>query len=137
MFYKDFGDPMTMYGLKNQESYIKLLIAAKRILLKNEMVMLPYILSSRVLRVASRKIINKKDNIRIENSLLYRQLQEKYKNPKIEERIKELIAVVVSSSYEIIDWDDVNKCPSDLDGITIPIVNDLVTEEMILFISLI
>lgn len=135
LFYKDFGDPVTMNAIRNQTAYIKLLIAAKRILLNSGMVILPYIISSKVLRTASRKLISKKDTTRIENNPLYQQLQQKYRNPKIEERIKELIGVVVSSSYEIIDWDNINNCPSQYDGIQVPIINDIITEEMILFIS--
>ena len=135
LFYKDLGDPQTLFALKNQESYIKLILAAKRMLLQSGMVMLPYIISSKVLRVTSRKIINKKDIIRIELNPLYAQLQQKYKNPNIEEKIKELIAIVASSSFEIIDWDVNTNSPSQFDGVQIPMINDIITEELLIFIT--
>lgn len=135
LYYKDFGDPITINAIKNQTDYIKLIIAAKKILLRTGMVILPYIISSKVLRTASRKIINKKDMIRIENNPLYQQIKEKYRNPKIEQKIQEFIGTVISSSYEIIDWDNDKNTPSSYDGCQVPLVNDIVTEELILFIS--
>ena len=48
MFDKEFGDPITMNAIPNQTDYIKLIIAAKRILLKSGMIILPYIISGRI-----------------------------------------------------------------------------------------
>lgn len=135
LYDKDFGDPITMKAIKNQTDYIKLVIAAKRILLKSGMTILPYIISSKVLRTASRKIISKKDMIRIENSSLYEQIRLKYNNPKVEQKIWELIGIIISSTFEIIDWDEVNNKPGEFDGIRIPIINDLINEELMFFIS--
>lgn len=135
MYYKDFGDPITLNAIRNQTDYIKLIIAAKRILKESGMVILPYIISSRVLRTASRKIVSKKDMIRIENSSLYEQIKAKYGNPKIEQRIWEFIGTIISSSFEIIDWDEENKCPSAYDGIKVPIIVDYLTEELLFFIT--
>ena len=135
LYYKDFGDPITMNAIKNQEDYIKLLIAAKRILLNSGMVILPYIISSKVLRTASRKMINKKDMIRIENNPLYQQIKYKYKNAKIEEKIQEFIGTIISSSYEIIDWDNETNSPSMYDGQQVPMISEIITEELIIFIS--
>lgn len=135
LYYKDFGDPITMNAIKNQEDYIKLLIAAKRMLLGIGMVILPYIISSKVLRTASRKMINKRDMIRIENNPLYQQIKDKYRNEKIESKIEEFIGTVISSSYEIIDWDNETKSPSIYDGQQVPMINEIVTEELLLFIS--
>lgn len=135
LFYKDFGDPITLNAIRNQTDYIKLIIAGKRILLKSGMTILPYIISSKVLRVASRKIISKKDTIRIENSALYDQIRAKYNNPKIEQKIWEFIGTIVSSSFEIIDWDENTKSPSPYDGIKVPIINDIINEELMFFIS--
>lgn len=135
LYYKDFGDPITMNAIKNQEDYIKLLIAAKRILLNSGMVILPYIISSKVLRTASRKMINKKDMIRIENNPLYQQIKYKYKNEKIEAKIQEFIGTIISSSYEIIDWDNETNSPSMYDGQQVPMISEIITEELIIFIS--
>ena len=83
LFFKEFGDPVSINTI-NQTQYIKLLIAAKRLLLNTGMVILPYIISSRVTRVATRKSINKKELIKLESSELYNQVKAKYNNPKIQ-----------------------------------------------------
>ena len=101
------------------------------------MVILPYIVSSRVMWVASRKIVSKKDMIRISNSSLYEQIQNKYKNPKIEQKIWEFIGMIISSKFEIIDWDEEKNCPTEWDGHDVPMIVDIVTEELLFFISII
>ena len=101
------------------------------------MTILPYVISSKVIRTASRKIVNKRDQLRIEKSTLYEQIQQKYKNPKIEQKILEFIGVIVSSQFEIIDWDEENGCPTQYDGIKVPMIIDILTEELLFFISFI
>ena len=49
--------------------------------------------------------------------------------------IWELIGTVVSSTFEIIDYDPINHCPTQYDGIPVPMINDLVNEEMLFFIT--
>jgi hypothetical protein len=137
MYDKDFGDPITLLAIHNQTDYIKLIIAAKRILLNAGMVILPYIISGRILRIATRKIISKKDIVAIETSPLYAQLKQKYNNPKIEQKIYEFIGAVMSSSFEIIDWDNDAGKPSDWDGKYVPMINDVIKEELMFFITLI
>lgn len=132
---KDFGDPITLNAIKNQTDYIKLIIAGKRYFLENEMISLAYILSSRVIRTPSRKILSKKDIMRIENNDLYAQIKNKYNNENVEQKIWEFIGVVMSSQFEIIDYDDENKCPTKIDGRTLPIINDLVNEDLQKFIA--
>lgn len=135
MYYKDFGDPITMNAIRNQTDYIKLIIAAKRILLKSGMVILPYIISGRILRIATRKIISKKDMTAIESDPLYEQLRLKYNNPKIEQKIQEFIGAVMSSSFEMIDWDNEKEEPTPYDGKYVPMVNDIIKQELIFFIT--
>ena len=135
LYDKEFGDPVTLNAIKNQTDYIKLIIAGKRILLKSGMVILPYIISSKVLRTASRKLISKKDMVRIENSALYAQIRQKYNNEKIEQKIWEFIGTIISSSFEIIDWDEINNCPTKWDGVKVPMINDIINEELMFFIS--
>lgn len=135
MFDKEFGDPITMNAIPNQTDYIKLIIAAKRILLKSGMIILPYIISGRILRVATRKIISKKDMIAIESDPLYEQLKMKYNNPKIEQKICEFIGAVMSSSFEIIDWDGEKHTPSPWDGKYVPMINDIIKQELMFFIT--
>lgn len=136
LFYKDFGDPITT-NAENQIDYIKTIIAGKRLLLNSGMLILPYILSSKVTRTTSRKNINKKELQRLENSESYNRIMEKYKNPKIEQRILEIIGKILSSTFEIIDFDPRTNQPTVSDGCILPIINDMVNEEVILFISMI
>ena len=135
MYDKEFGDPITMNAIRNQTDYIKLIIAAKRILLKSGMVILPYIISGRIRRIATRKIISKKDMISMEIDPLYDQLKQKYNNPKIEQKIYEFIGAVMSSSFEIIDWDDEKDKPGIWDGEAVPMFNDIIKQELIFFIN--
>ena len=136
LFFKEFGNPASINTI-NQTDYIKLIIAGKRLLLHSGMVILPYIISSRVTRTATRKNVNKKELVRLESSELYNQAKAKYNNPKIEQRILEIIGKVISSSFEIIDYDTDRDCPSELDGLALPINNDIVDEELIFFICMI
>ena len=134
-FYKDFGDPMNFMAIRNNTDYIKLIICAKRIYKNAGMVLLPYILSAKVLRTASRKIISKKDSMRYERSKIYEDIRNKYNNDeRIMQKIWELIGTVASSVFEIIDYDNENHKPSDLDGKLVPIINDIVYEELLFFI---
>ena len=121
-------------GIHNSTDYIKLIIAAKRMLLNTGMVLLPYIMSSKVTRLATRKIISKKDITKQENSVIYEQLKEKYNNEKVIQKIWEFIGMVSSSSFQIIDYDIVNHCPTAYDGKMVPMINDILNEELLFFI---
>lgn len=132
MFFKEFGDPISMYSI-NQHDYIKLIIASKRVLLKSGMILLPYIISSKVTKVATRKSINKKELLRLQSSKLYSSLKEKYNNPKLELRILDLIGKIIASSFEIIDYDPMSKKPTEYDGKTVPIMENIY-EEVIFFV---
>ena len=136
MFYKDFGDPVTFMSIRNTTDYIKLIICAKRILLGAGMVILPYIMSSKVIRTASRKIISKKDTTKYERSPLYEDIKRKYNNnEKVLQKGWDLIAMVSSSTFEIIDYDAEKHAPTEYDGCNVPMVNDIIYEEMMFFIA--
>lgn len=135
LFFKEFGDPITINSI-NQHDYIKLIIAGKKLLLNSGMILLPYIISSKVTRVATRKSINKKELIRLESSELYSTLKEKYNNPKVEQRILEMIGKCISSSFEIIDYDAERKMPTEYDGRLVPIMENIY-EELIFFVCMI
>ena len=135
LYDKDFGDPITIDAIHNQTDYIKLVIAAKKMLLGSGMVILPYIISSKVTRTATRKVISKKEMTKMENSDLYQQIKAKYNNPKIEQKIWEFIGTIVSSVFEIIDFDVSKNKGSEIDGCKIPMINDLVEDELLFFIS--
>lgn len=131
LFYKDFGEPLAAYAI-NHEDYIKLLIAARKILKANNMVVLPYIISSKMERVNQRKSINKKELTKIQASPYYKKIQEKYQNEKIEQYILSIIATILVSEFRIIDYYD-----KELDGKLITDVSELITEEVMMFITMI
>ena len=131
LFYKYFNDPETLNPITIVD-YAKLVIAARRILESSGMVLLPYIISSRVDRLAIRKNINKKEFVKLELSPIYQQIKEKYRNEKIEKQILSIIATIMSSDFEAIDFDD----PS-IDGTRIQIIPELILEEIPVYISLI
>ena len=66
---------------------------------------------------------------------MYQQLKEKYNNEKVLQKVWELIAAVISSSFEIIDYDIEHHCPTQYDGIMLPMINDIISEEMQFFIT--
>ena len=136
MFYKDFGDPISFKGIRNSTDYIKLIICAKKILKESGMVLLPYIMSSKVVRIATRKIISKKDISKYERTPLYEQIRLKYNNNEnLIQKMWEFIGMVASSIFEIIDYDLENHCPAQYDGVNVPMINDIVYEEMMFFIA--
>ena len=135
MFYKDFGDSQTFMAIRNGTDYIKLIICAKRILQGMGMVVLPYIISSKVVRTTARKIISKKDTSRYERTQIYEDLKNKYNNDeKIIAKIWELIGAVASSTFEIIDYDESTHSAGQYNGLTVPMINDIIYEEMLVFI---
>ena len=131
LFYKYFGDPVSIKSI-NAESYVKLIIAAKRILEASGMVMLPYIISSRINRIVDRNNINKKELTRLQSSQYYPLIKQKYKNKKIEDYILKIIATIISSEFIIIDPQD-----EQLDGRTIDTIPEYIIEEVLLYIQLI
>ena len=116
----------------NLDDYVTLIIAAKRILEASGMVLLPYILSSKVIRLASRKSINKKELTKLESSPLWAQIKHKYRNEKIEKHILSIIAIILSSEFEIIDPEDL-----ELNGQRITVIPELICEEVLMYISLV
>lgn len=131
LFFKHFGDTNSLNAI-NLDDYVILIIAAKRILESAGMVLLPYIVSSKVLRLATRKNVNKKELTKLESSPLWEKIKDKYKNEKIEKHILSIIAVILSSEFEIIDFED-----PELNGQRINVIPELVCEELLLYISLI
>lgn len=131
LFCKYFGDPSTL-RLINSRDYVKLIIAARRILEDAGMVLLPHIVASKVLHLATRKNINKKELIKLESSEIYQQICQKYRSERIKKQILGLIATIMSSDFQAIE----PELP-DINGKKIQIIPDLILEEVPLFISLI
>ena len=131
LFFKYFGDTQTINAI-NLDDYIVLIIAARRILEASGMVMLPYIVSSKVLRLASRKNINKKELTKLESSSLWAAIKNKYRNEKIEKHILSIIAIILSSEFEVIDPED-----PEIDGQRISVMPELICEEVLMYVSMI
>ena len=131
LFYKYFGDVQSANAI-NLDDYVTLMIAAKRILDASGMILLPYIISSKVIRLASRKNVNKKELIKLESSPLWDRIKEKYKSEKIEKHILSIVACILSSEFEIIDPND-----KELDGQKLSVIPEMICEEVLMYISLI
>ena len=131
LFFKYFGDVNTINAI-NLDDYVTLIIAAKRILEASGMVLLPYILSSKVIRLASRKNINKKELTKLESSPLWENVKNKYRSEKIEKYILSIIAIILSSEFEIIDPEDL-----EINGQRIAVIPELICEEVLMYISLV
>lgn len=131
LFYKYFGDTSSIYAI-NAMDYIKLMIAAKRMLQDNYMVLLPYVLSAKVEKYVSRKTVNKKELIKVKASPYYNMVYEKYQNDKIINQILSTIATIISSDFRIIDYRE-----KDLHGKMIDTMPDLIIEEVLAYVMLI
>lgn len=131
LFYKYFGDTASINAI-NAIDYVKLMIAAKKMLKNNMMGYFPYIISSKVQKIVSRKTLNKKELIRMEQSQYYPLVVDKYKNDKIVKQILGTIATIITSSFNIIDFDD-----PELHGKPIVVEPDMIIEEALLYVLLI
>ena len=131
LYYKYFGDTVSIKAI-NQRDYIKLIIAAKNILESNRLIIMPYIISSKINRLITRKNVNKKELTKIQSSQFYQLVIDKYKNPKIEDQILSMIAGILSSEFEIIDFYD-----DELDGRKVDTNIDLLLEEVLMYVLLI
>lgn len=130
LFYKYFGNTESAKAI-NRIDYIKLMITAKRLLMSQCMVMLPYVISSRVDKIVARKSVNKKDLVKIQSSPLYPLVLEKY-NERIVKEILGVVATILSGDFTIIDYDDPN-----LNGKRIEIIPDIIIEEFLMYVLLV
>lgn len=110
LFAKYFGDPYTINSI-NKVEYIELLIAATRYLKANNMIVLPYIISSKMDRIQNKKSISKTERVRLEASPYFQEIKEKYQSEAIINQIFGTIATILASRFEMIDFE--NK---DVDG---------------------
>lgn len=133
LFYSYFGDPQSIKAIDNIIDYIKLVIAARRMLELSGLIVLPYIISSKVVRLVTRKNINKKEMTNIEASPNWQFVLEKYKDEKIRKKILSYIAIISASEFEIIDYNDTEG----LDGHKIEVQNAFIIEEVLLYALLV
>ena len=132
VFFKYFGDPASIKAI-NRISYVKLLIAAKKVLLSNSMKMLPYIIGGKPEKIIMRKSMNKRDLTAMMNSPLYPLVLEKYNgNEKIMKELQDIAATIIVSDFSFIDYHN-----PDLHGERIEIIPGMITEEVLMFALLI
>ena len=129
MFSKYFGDTVSINSI-NSDEYITLIIIAKRMLLRDGMKLLPYIISSNVIRISTRTSLCKKELMKIESSDYYNDLLKKYNgNEKIIKQLLSLVATTLSSGFKVIDYDD-----ASINGMEVVMESDILIDEMIRFI---
>jgi hypothetical protein len=126
-FYKYFGDTTSINSI-NQLDYFKLMLAAKKIYLSNNMLILPYLISGKVEKLVGRKSVNKKELLKVKASPIYKAVEDKYRNEKIMQIILGYVATAISSEFRIIE-----RSNSFIDGQIIDIVPDIIIEEMLNF----
>ena len=131
LFYRYFGDSQSINAI-NKRDYVILIIAAKKILIHNKMIALPYIISGRVDRLVQRHSINKKDMLKLEASQYYPIIKNKYKNDKILTIIRGIIGTIMCSRFTIISYDDPN-----IHGLPVPTISDYIIEEVLKYIVMI
>ena len=129
MFYRFFGDTVSINSI-NGDDYITLIILAKRILIKNGMVLLPYIISGNVIRISTRISLCKKEIMKIEQSEYYNDLMRKYNgSDKVMKQLLSLIATTLSSGFKIIDYDNPQN-----NGKEVVMESDILIDELLRFI---
>ena len=131
VFYKYFGDTVSIYGINNHD-YIKMIIAAKRIMKNNSMLILPEILSGKIEKYVSRKSVNKSMMTKIKTSSYYQDVIDKYRDEKLVKRILSIVASIVSSEITFVNYEE-----QSLTGNPIPINQDIICEEVLMFSLLI
>ncbi|MGL5330903.1 MAG: hypothetical protein ACRDD7_16690 [Peptostreptococcaceae bacterium] len=131
LFYKYFGDPESIKAI-NRDDYVKLMLMAKNILQANNMVILPYIISSKINRLVLRKNINKKELSKLESSPYFSHIVNKYKNEKILKQILSIIATILSSEFQIVDFQD-----EYLHGKPVETIAEIISEEVLMYTLLI
>lgn len=132
LMYKYFGDPVSINAC-NKVDYVKLMMTAKKILLSYNMVILPYIISGKVIRIPNKKNINKREQIQLESYPHWPKVVEKYRNTKILQWIYDQVAIILSSEFRIIDFED-----GYLDGKVIDnIPASVIMEEFLIYVLLI
>ena len=131
LFYKYFGDTVCVYDT-NDEDFIKMMLTAKKILLKNNMILLPYIISGHVDKLIGRKSVNKKEMTQMESISYFQRVNDRYRNDKIKKNILGMIATMISSDFSIIDYNN-----REIDGKRITSVPGIIMEEGLIYTLLI
>lgn len=130
-FYKYFGDTMSINDI-NSEMYIKLIVAGKKLLEKEQLIIMPEVFSGKINKYVGRKSVNKTLMQKFLNSSYYNDLINKYHNEKIIKELVSMLATIISSDITIVSYNN-----SKFTGIPIPINYDILCEELYVFALLI
>ena len=130
LFYKYFGDPVSAYSI-NKIDYVKLLIAAKNLLLANNMVILPYIISSRVERLQIRKSLNKKEEAAFLAEPIWDSIKNKYRDDKVIKHVLSMYGTILASDFRIIDYYN-----DEIDGRLIVNIPEMIRKELAYYVLL-
>ena len=131
LFYKYFGDTTSIYGI-NSIQYIELIIAARRMLQQRRMAYMPYIISSKVQKMVSRKSLNKKELQELQTSQYYPMIVERFKNQKDEQQFLGTVATIITSTFTFVDYTN-----PEINGKIIDVEPRILLEEAPLYVLLI
>ena len=135
-FGKLFGSTLPIKTI-NLDEYIELMISAKKHLAGQNFCILPDIIAGRVVKLTSRTVLNKKELTMVENSENWQAIRYKYRdNPVTLDRIKADLATIISSDFQIIQYDQVNRKAGQLNAMPIVIssaVSNRLIEEFLLY----
>ena len=101
------------------------MLSAKQILLNYGMIIMPYVVSSKVEKLVTRKTISKKEAIEFNSLSTYPELMKKYRSEKVMTSILSEVATVISSNFRVIDYHNPN-----IDGRMIDTNPSIVMAEM-------
>ena len=132
LFVNEFGDT-TSINYVNEVQYVKLLIAAKRLLNNIGIYILAEIVTGRTKRSVARKSISKTMSSRLKMSENYFKVLNYYKNEaKIENILFQFIAEAIASEFICIDYYNAER-----NGTDIIVDKDIICEEFMKFIVMI
>lgn len=132
LMYNEFGDTISIKSI-NKEDYVKLMIAAKRKLMAKGLKILPYIISSRIVRFSNKKNINKKESQKLQLSAEYAAIMKKYKSDKMEKLILTIIAQIISSEFQVISYNNPDEHGIIIDSS----ISEYVSHEVLQYIQMI
>ena len=128
LFYKYFGDPVSADAI-NEDDYITLMVISKEMLQSMEMIILPYIISGKVIKIPNKKTVNKSELKKITDDETWKLIDEKYRSEKIKNDILSELASLLVSDFKIIDL----NIP-EIDGKQLPIIPDIIIKEYLNYV---
>ena len=127
MVYQYFGDTKSPLMI-NKDEYITNMLVVRR-MLQNHLTLLPYIISGKVVRLVDRKTVNKKEMEKLQASPSWAKVQDIYRNPDMDAKIMSKIAIILSSEFQYIDYNN-----PEVNGKKIEIIPEVICEEFLQYI---